>query len=147
MNDEGDFSLSSDEMLVSAEDFSLMRVEVGLRNADLCPLAEHLRNGFSLPPEVSGAIADAIEGRSGAPCSISAVHQRDGRPSEGLHSRNIEIGLAYEKELKAAKRGEAKRIRSNLAKRFHVSEATVRDAVAYTRRWLSGLVGTVSAGK
>jgi len=138
--DDGyDYGLSPEEMWVTKEEFSLLRVDIGLKYAELRPLAEHLRSGFSLPPEVSAVIADAIEGRPGSLCSIAAVLPTDGRPSENLHTRNIEIGLDYLKALRSATRGQAKGIKFEIALRFGVSEATVRDAIAYTRKWLKDL--------
>lgn len=129
-----------------SELWSLILVENGLKDANLRPLAEHLRKGFPLPPNIARMIADAIDGQEGSPCRISAVHPKVGPPHEKLHQRNIEIGMEYLKELGAARRGEAKRIKCRIANRFGVSEPTVRNAVAYTRRWLKDL-GAVSAGK
>lgn len=134
MNND-DYSLSDDEMLVTAEEFSLMCIEVGLRNADILPLAEHLRDGFALSPGVAGMIADCIDGKAGSACKIGAVRLNDGRPREGnANGRSLDIGIAYLKRLQTAKRGHSSRIKKEIADKFGVSEATLRDAVAYTRK-------------
>lgn len=141
--EDTNFWLSPDEILITAEELSVMSVEVGLRNADLRPLAEHLRQDYSIPVEIAEMIADAIDGMPASECQIRATRQTAGNPhnSNGaLHTRNLKIGFEYLREIRVAKRGYAQRVKSNIAQRLSVSESTVRDAVSYTRRWLEGLV-------
>lgn len=143
-DDQYDLSVSPEEMLCTAQEFSLMRVELGLQGGDLCPLAEHLRNGFPIPPAMATMIADAMEEKPGAMCRISASRPKAGNPHDGngnLHTRYLEIGSAYLKAMQGAKRGEAKRTKHKIADCFKVSEFTVREAAAYTGRWLKGLTG------
>ena len=135
------------EFLLSGDDgenetWSLALVENGLRAANLGPLANHLRSGFAVPSKIAKMLADAIERHSEAVCSITASHPTAGNPHNSvsdLHSRDVAIGLAYKSKLRAAKRGETKGIKADLADEFGVSVSTVRDAVAYTDQWAKGL--------
>jgi hypothetical protein len=141
-DDPFDLSLSPEEMRCTAEEFSLLLVQDGLQRGDLSPLAEHLRKDRPFPPTMAAMIADAIEGKPGSVCRISASRPNAGNPHEGngdLHTRYVEIGSAYLRDLQDTKYGGAKELKHKIAKRFHVSESTVRNAVSHTRRWLSGL--------
>ena len=148
-DDSADTSHGPEEFFLSGnvgenETWSFILVESGLKNADLTPLVDHLRKGFPLPPRIAEMIADAMETKSGSVCSISACRPKAGNPHDdkgNLHNRDVEIGRAYITDLRSAKRGGAKEIRHEIAARFDVSESTVKNAVAYFRRWVCELAG------
>lgn len=58
-----------------------IRVWMGLRSADLTPLATLLRSEFEIEATLRSAIADALEGE-GAACRIEAKRKQRGKPVE-----------------------------------------------------------------
>lgn len=142
-HDPADIAHWPEEFLALGDDsekeiWSLASVENGLKSTDLGPLACHLRSGFLLPLRIAEMLADAIDRNPEAVCSITASRPTVGNPHNGgghLHSRNMAIGFEYTSKVRAAKRGEAKGIKADLAKQFSVSVSTVRSAIAYFHDW------------
>ena len=113
-HDPADTSQWPEEFLSSSdagenETWSLVLIESGLKNADLTPLAGHLRKGFPLPPGIAKMIADAIERKPEAVCSITAKQSARGRRSDRFGQQRtdaLRIGRIVDQVMKSAKNGE-----------------------------------------
>jgi len=149
-HDPADTSHWPEEFLISCEDeaekqeFSLIQVKSGLKTSDLKPLANHLRSGLPLSPEISSMIADAIEGAPDAVCKIFSRRLSRGAPpsvAEEHHTEYLEIARIAEKALHGVKRTHHRRVLDGLSEKNRVPVETIDKARAYFRNWLKGLSG------
>lgn len=104
--EEFTFSINTDED--ENQFWSEIAVDVGLKGGDLRPLANHLRRGFPLTIKMSEMIADAIDGKPTAICTIKAKRKR-GRKSDAFGSLKFEqlrIGKIVHEFVRSAGPGE-----------------------------------------
>lgn len=125
------------------EIWSRALVESGLQAADLSPLASHLRSGFPIPQSLADRIADALEGKPGALCQITAKRSKAGRAHDrSKHSRHVGIAMAAYRRLSGMQRGEYDSHIVAVAEEFGVSKTTVetalRDFSRQVRCWDGG---------
>ncbi|MCT2400603.1 hypothetical protein [Novosphingobium mangrovi (ex Huang et al. 2023)] len=104
-----EFLLSGDLDEAEKQLWMSLRIEIGLKDGNLKPLAEHLRRGFPLPQKIAEMIADVIERRPGAVCSITARKAKRGRQPDPLGQKReeyLQIGRVVDRAINSANHGE-----------------------------------------
>jgi hypothetical protein len=127
------------QLPVSAQELSAIMVEIGLKSADLRPLAEHLRAGFPLSQTTSDIIADAIQRSATAVCKIYAEKLKEGNPhnsSNNNHEKSLNIFREYCSLRSNEKRTRWNLIRSKLAVKYEIKENEVDNIIKYVQRWI-----------
>lgn len=106
----------------------------GLRSADLKPLSRLLRSDFELQDTLREALADAIDGTSGA-LRIEAQRARPGRPvdEEGLVDRAGLIAAFVEG--RRTRPGEKEAAIVEAMQHFDIGRTAVHEAIARNRRF------------
>ncbi|GAA4643975.1 hypothetical protein GCM10023115_19350 [Pontixanthobacter gangjinensis] len=117
------------------------QVWTGLHNGNLQPLADYLRKGWYLPPEIASEIADAIDQKDVGYFHIVKKGRKPGQrgmnESFEDHGRKIKVGLFIHCRLQEVPRGEHDSVMLEAKEKFGLAPRTSRKYLRYFRQKFS----------
>lgn len=116
-----------------------VRAQQGLVDGDLQPLADYIRAGHYMHPNLTVMIADAIEGRD-FPYHIKIVGRKKGQRRHAelaaIENRKMQIGVFMEDRIRANGRGGYESALEETREHFSVSKRTATEHHSYAKRFI-----------